>query len=121
MRVQFTATFEELVDVHIRSIRKGQSAWLEVANASVSVAAVIALIAYIVQGNADGRLIRSAVAALAVAMPYAIYSLWSYKSRVRSALRKYYVSDDPFEVVFEPESFLGSEIKTAAGEIHSAV
>ena len=101
MRVHFTATFDELVDVHIRAARKTRNPWGEVLNGALSIAVVIWVVTYAVQENPDGRLVRCLYATLAVTVPYVVYSMWSYKSRMRAWLKGYFGADEPFDVVFE--------------------
>jgi hypothetical protein len=101
MRVQFTATFDELVDVTVRAIKrvrgeKQASRWIGPAVCSLATAALIALVA-----NPEGRWIGAAVGGVVGGLVFALVAVRPIDGPVRAWVKRSVGTDAPFEVVVE--------------------
>ena len=115
MRVQFTATFDELVDATlrvVRRVRQGSRAGrlVGLAVCALGTATLLALI----EPNPDSRWIAGVVGGGIAAIAYALLVLRPIDGAVRAAVKKQVGTEAPFEVIVEltPEGLSSHQMNT---------
>lgn len=102
MRVQFTATFDELVDATVRVVKRAQQGaqpgrWLGLVVTSLGTGALIGLM----EADPENRLIAGSIAGAVAGVVYALLVLRPIDGRVRAAIKKQVGTEAPFDVVVE--------------------